>query len=85
MNADTRELLSELAQQITALEDFTTEQLQTKIKTWITYKGVGFGKVMQPLRLALVGAMQGPDVFDIMFMIGKTETVTRIKNVISTL
>lgn len=85
MNADTRELLSELAQQIEGIEDFTTEQLKTKIKAWITDKGVGFGKVMQPLRLALVGAMQGPDVFDIMFMIGKTETVTRIQNVISTL
>lgn len=85
MNADSRELLSELAQQITAVEDFTAEQLQTRLKAWIGEKGVGFGKVMQPLRLALVGAMQGPDVFDIMFMIGKTETVTRIKNVISTL
>jgi hypothetical protein len=24
---------------------------------------LGFGKVMQPFRLSLVGAMQGPDVF----------------------
>ncbi len=33
---------------------------------------------MMPLRLALVGALQGPDVFEIMFLIGKNETVKRI-------
>ena len=37
---------------------------------------------MMPLRLALVGALQGPDVFDIMLMIGKNETVKRIENLI---
>ena len=40
---------------------------------------------MMPLRLALVGALQGPDVFDIMFMIGKVETVKRIEGLIHTL
>ncbi len=38
---------------------------------------------MMPLRLALVGALQGPDVFDIMFMLGKTETVKRIKALVT--
>ncbi len=58
--------------------DFTTENIQTAIKGWITNNEIGFGKVMMPLRLALVGALQGPDVFDIIFMIGKNETVKRI-------
>ena len=34
---------------------------------------------MMPLRLALVGALQGPDVFDIIYVIGKTETIKRIE------
>ena len=58
---------------------FMVEHLQTNIKGWITVNAIGFGKVMMPLRLALVGTLQGPDVFDIMFMIGKAETVERIK------
>jgi len=37
------------------------------------------------LRLALVGALQGPDVFDIMSMIGKAETLKRIEKLISSL
>ena len=51
------------------------QNLEHKIKGWITDQDIGFGKVMMPLRLALVGDLKGPDVFDIMFMIGKNETV----------
>ena len=64
---------------VSSIDDFTVENLQTNIKLWITGNEIGFGKVMMPLRLALVGALQGPDVFDIMFMIGKSETVKRIE------
>lgn len=85
MNNDARELMSELEQIITHISDFTVENLQTDVKAWIGEKGVGFGKVMQPLRLALVGAMQGPDVFEIMFMIGKAETVQRIDKLVQTI
>ncbi len=68
---------------VSSTEDFTVENLQTNLKGWITDSNIGFGKVMMPLRLALVGALQGPDVFDIMFMIGKNETIKRIEALIN--
>ena len=68
---------------VSSTEDFTVENLQTNLKSWITDSNTGFGKVMMPLRLALVGALQGPDVFDIMFMIGKNETIKRIEALIN--
>ena len=40
---------------------------------------------MQPLRLSLVGALKGPHLFDIIEMIGKEETVQRLKNAIKNL
>jgi len=46
---------------------------------------IGFGKVMMPLRLALVGELKGPDMFDIMFMIGKPETIKRIEKAVNTI
>lgn len=85
MKDDARELMSELSKVISHTSDFTVDNLQTDVKAWIGKKDVGFGKVMQPLRLALVGAMQGPDVFEIMFMIGKAETVQRIENLVQTI
>jgi glutamyl-tRNA synthetase len=81
----THELLNSLISIINAIEDFSVETLQTEIKGWITANNIGFGQVMMPLRLALVGALQGPDVFDIMFMIGKGETVKRIEKAVASL
>jgi glutamyl-tRNA synthetase len=78
----TDDVMTKVIELINATDDFTVENLQTNIKGWITDNEIGFGKVMMPLRLALVGALQGPDVFDIMYMIGKTETVSRIENLI---
>ncbi len=81
----TGELMQELITVISSIEDFTIENAQTEIKGWITSKEIGFGKVMQPLRLSLVGKLAGPDLFDIMTMIGKENTIARIKNAIEKL
>ncbi len=52
------------------------------MKEWITSLEIGFGKIMMPLRLSLVGALQGPDVFDIMGLIGKEETISSINRAV---
>jgi glutamyl-tRNA synthetase len=51
----------------------------------MTTNEIGMGKVMQPLRLSLVGALKGPHLFDIIEMIGKAETVKRIEKAIASL
>lgn len=83
--AGTKELMTELVFIINSIEEFSVENLQSQIKTWITVNNKGFGNVMTPLRLALVGELKGPEVFDIMAMIGKEESINRIENVLSVL
>ncbi len=82
---DTAELLNAVKAEVNGLEDYSVDHLKTAIKGWITSKEIGFGKVMMPLRLALVGDLKGPDVFDIMFMIGKKETIQRIETFVETI
>ena len=82
---NTASLMTDLKNILVHIDEFTVEALQKDIKSWITDKNIGFGNVMMPLRLALVGALQGPDVFDIMFMIGKAETVKRIEKLVLSL
>ena len=82
---DTPALLIELIDVIQHVSEFTVMNLQAVIKNWINAKEIGFGKVMMPLRLALVGTLQGPDVFEIMFMIGKTETINRIEKAVNSI
>ncbi|MCB0425069.1 MAG: glutamate--tRNA ligase [Mangrovimonas sp.] len=80
---DTPELMKTLMTVIKSINDFTVENTQTTIKGWITDSGIGFGKVMMPLRVALVGSLQGPDLFEIMYLIGKNETIKRIENTLN--
>ena len=78
----TPELMNELIEVLNNIQDFSSKNTETKIKEWITQKGIGFGKVMQPLRLSLVGALKGPHLFDIIEMIGKEATIKRLENAI---
>ena len=78
----TSELMQELITVISNIEDFSSENTEKEIKEWITAKEIGFGKVMQPLRLSLVGALKGPHLFDIIEMIGKEVTIKRLKKTI---
>ena len=45
--------------------------------------GIGFGKIGQPLRLALLGKLSGPGLDVVMSVIGKEETMLRIANAIT--
>jgi glutamyl-tRNA synthetase len=85
LKEDTADLLTKVKTLIERTDDFTVENLQNTVKEWITSNDIGFGKVMMPLRLALVGALQGPDVFDIIYMIGKAETLKRIDAIIASI
>lgn len=79
---DTASILTKVEQITKNINSFNSETLSTEIKGWITGQEMGFGKVMMPLRLSLVGAMKGPDVFDIMETLGKEGVLLRLRNVI---
>ncbi|MEP6261275.1 MAG: glutamate--tRNA ligase [Gillisia sp.] len=82
---ETSEIMESLIKIISQTDAFTKDSIQDNVKSWITTSELGFGKVMQPFRLSLVGAMQGPDVFEIAEIIGKNETLRRLKYAIATL
>ena len=84
-NSATPALMQELISVLTEISDFTTANIETVVKDWITKNEIGIGKVMQPFRLSLVGALKGPHLFDIVELIGKEETIKRIEKAIATL
>lgn len=45
--------------------------------------GLGFGKIAQPLRLALVGKTVSPGIFEMIEVLGKDETISRIEKCIA--
>ena len=82
---ETPDLMQELISVLQEISDFTSVNIETIVKDWMTKNEIGMGKVMQPFRLSLVGALKGPHLFDIVELIGKKETIQRIQNAITTL
>jgi glutamyl-tRNA synthetase len=77
---DTSELLQKLIQILQNAENFQSEAIENTVKEWLTQEEIGMGKIMQPFRLSLVGALKGPHLFDIAAFIGREETIRRIEN-----
>ena len=83
--AETPALMQELISVLEEISDFTSLNIETIVKDWMTKNEIGMGKVMQPFRLSLVGALKGPHLFDIVEVIGKQETISRLQRTIATL
>ncbi|WP_027387536.1 glutamate--tRNA ligase [Chryseobacterium gregarium] len=81
-NDETSSVLGELASNLEAAE-FNAENIKKAVQDFAENKGLGMGKVMMPLRLALVGELKGPDVPDILEILGKEESISRIHNAIN--
>lgn len=82
---DTPALMRNVAEIISATKDFSSANIETNIKAWITESELSFGKVMGPLRLIIVGDLKGPHLFDILAMIGKEACLERIEKAIADL
>lgn len=83
-NENTAEILKNLLEVISKTS-FKAEEMSTAIHDFATEKTLGLGKIMMPLRLALVGELKGPEVPDLMEILGKSETEKRINFAIETL
>ncbi len=82
---ETPVLIQQLIEVLNTIEDFTSVNIETIVKEWMTVNEIGMGKVMQPFRLSLVGALKGPHLFDIVELIGKQETIKRLEKAIASL
>ncbi|MCF8328610.1 MAG: glutamate--tRNA ligase [Bacteroidales bacterium] len=74
----THDIMHELKQVIENIEDFSANNIKEKIHAFIEEKELGFGKVMVPLRICVVGKAAGPDLMEILEIIGKEETLKRV-------
>lgn len=67
------------------LQDWKAVELESNFKSRASEAGLKPGDVLLPFRIMLVGGKFGPGVFDIAELIGKDETILRIKNVLAKL
>ena len=83
--ADSAHHMSMLIEVLESIEDFSTENTEKIVLKWIEDNQLGMGAVMNAFRLAIVGISKGPHMFDITSIIGKEETIARLKRAIEVL
>ncbi len=77
-----KEALESFLQKLQGSNPHLPSDFHTLIEEVVQERGIGFGKIGQPLRVALLGKMAGPDLSDIMAIIGKDETIKRIQKLL---
>ena len=60
--------------------DWTAEAIHEAINTVVTENALKFPKVAMPLRVMLTGIAQSPSIDQVMVLLGKQETISRMEN-----
>lgn len=79
------QIVSELADLLEGLDDFSIPTQEAAVSKWIEEKGYKLGDVMNSWRLTLVGKGMGPGMYDISAFLGQEETVRRMRHAVEVL
>ena len=78
-SAEMPAIMTALAALLEAQPDFTGSVIEPVVMQWIADNGYHLGNVMNAFRLTVVGECKGPHMFDITDVLGKAETLDRIR------
>ncbi len=78
LKTETLDVLKQSADGINTLDSYTQENLETLFKQIMDNTGLGFGKIAQPLRVAVTGTTVSPGIFEMLLALGKKKTVQRL-------
>ncbi|GAB4325359.1 MAG: glutamate--tRNA ligase [Candidatus Sumerlaeia bacterium] len=67
---------------LAALQDWTPEALEAALRALAEQRGVGLGKIAQPLRLALTGRLASPGIFEVVLLLGRRRVLARMDRAI---
>lgn len=78
LDVPARALLGKTADALATVPSWTVEAIEESIRRVAEDAGLGLGKVAQPLRAALTGRTTSPGIFDVLFLLGKKESLERL-------
>jgi glutamyl-tRNA synthetase len=76
-------LLAEMSESLAVLADWTMESLEAHVRAAAEARELGLGKVAQPLRAALTGRAVSPGIFDVLFLLGREESLQRLRSALT--
>ena len=72
------EILAAIRDELAKLDGWTAETMEPALRALAEARGLGGGKVFQPLRLALTGLTVSPQIFDVLVLLGRERALSRI-------
>lgn len=73
------QIMEELIGVLENVPDFSSKPCEDVVLAWIAERGYHLGNVMNAFRLTVVGECRGPHMFDITELLGRQETIARIR------
>jgi len=77
---EARELLSALRERLKGLSEWRSEALHQCVHDFATERGIGLGKIAQPLRVALTGSTVSPPIDATLELLGRDRVFERLEN-----
>jgi len=70
--------LADIGAELAAVEPWTARTTEQAVRTFAERKGAKLGAIAQPLRAALTGRTTSPGIFEVLAVLGKTESLARV-------
>jgi glutamyl-tRNA synthetase len=83
LDAPGREMLSAVLPRLAGVEPWTKDSLEAAVRGFAAETGHKLGKAAQPLRAALTGRSASPGIFDVLDVLGREESLARIRDQVS--
>jgi glutamyl-tRNA synthetase len=80
LNAEARAIIAELVPELEMVEPWTAASVEAAVRAYADTSGRKLGAVAQPLRAALTGRTTSPGIFDVLAVLGKSESVARLRD-----
>ena len=79
---EVKPLLGKLIAGLSALDDFSNDKIESLFKKTVEEESLKLGKLAQPVRVALTGTTVSPGIYDVILLLGKEQTLKRLRDVI---
>ncbi len=82
LKSEAIEPLKLLAEQLVKLDDLSEKSQEVAFKAVMETTGLKFGKIAQPVRVALTGKTVSPGIFEIIEVLGKDRVIKRLNDAV---
>jgi len=80
---ETKNIVQEASVRLENLADFNDKGIEVVFQDMVQERGIGLGKIAQPIRVAITGSTASPGIYEVIDVLGREVTVRRLRQAIA--